>query len=83
MLAKRHSSSKKQGFAALPKAKHRKVSSLGGSRRVPKGTALLPTEERTVRARDAANARWEKVRREKQVGQAINSAEDGRLKNEE
>lgn len=69
---------KRRGFASFSKSKHRKASSKGGSRKVPKGVALLPTEDRIVRARSAANARWEKVREAKRAEeQPINSAEDG------
>lgn len=68
--------SSKQGFARFPKGKHRKVSSLGGRARVPKGTAMLSPEQRTIRAREAANILWT---RRRQAQEAINSQEDGRL----
>jgi hypothetical protein len=34
----------------------------GGLARVPKGTAMLPPEERTRRSREAAHALWKKRR---------------------
>lgn len=34
----------------------------GGKAKVPKGTAMLPPEERKERAREAAKARWAKSR---------------------
>lgn len=74
--------SHRQGFAAFPKGKHRKVSSKGGSARVPKGTAMLSPEDRTRRARDAANTLWRR-KREEQTQEAINSQEDGRLNDTE
>lgn len=76
-------STKKQGFASLSKAKLRKVSSKGGSKQVPKGFATIPREDRIVIARNAANARWEKARREKQGESPINSKEDGRVQETE
>lgn len=75
---------KKQGFAAIPKGRHKKLSSKGGSVKTPKGFSSLSPEDRIVIAVKGSNARWEKARREKQEKeQPINSAEDGRVKDKE
>lgn len=75
---------KRQGFAALPKGKHKKLSSKGGQAKVPKGFSALSPEDRIVIAVKGSDARWEKARREKQEReQPINSAEDGRVKDTE
>lgn len=71
---------RKRGFAALPKDKHKAISSKGGRAKVPKGFSTLPPEDRIVIARNAANALWEKRRREAQETEPINSKEDGRDK---
>lgn len=77
-------STKRQGFAALPKGKHKKLSSKGGQVKVPKGFSTLSPEDRIVIAVKGSDARWEKARREKQEReQLINSAEDGRVKDKE
>lgn len=75
---------KGQGFASLPKGKHKRLSSKGGSRKVRKGFGTLSPEDRIVIAVKGSDARWEKARREKQEQkQPINSAEDGRVKDKE
>ena len=53
---------KKQGFASLPDAKLKEVSSKGGSKEVPKGFSMLPPDEREENARRAAHIRWERVK---------------------
>lgn len=74
---------KPQGFARLSKAELREVSSRGGKKRVPKGFATLPPEDRIVIARNAARTRWERARREKEGDvQPINSKEDGQANDE-
>lgn len=75
---------KKRGFAAIPQGKHKKLSSKGGKVKTPKGFSTLSPEDRIVIAVKGSNARWGKVRREKQEReQPINSAEDGRAKDTE
>lgn len=74
----------KRGFAAIPKDKHKELSSKGGKVKTPKGFSALSPEDRIVIAVKGSDARWEKARREKQEReQAINLAEDGRLKDTE
>lgn len=74
----------KRGFAAVPKGKHKKLSSKGGKAKVPKGFSALSPEDRLAVATKGSDARWEKARREKQEKeQPINSAEDGRVNDTE
>lgn len=56
---------KKQGFAAMPKAKHLTYSSRGGKAKVPKGYAKLSPEARRKNAAYASNVRWERVKFER------------------
>ena len=38
------------------------IGQVGGKAKVPKGVSVLSPEERRIRASEAANARWKKVR---------------------
>lgn len=52
-------------FSDLSEEKHKALSSKGGKRKVRKGFATLPPEDRIRIAREAANALWEKRRKER------------------
>jgi len=66
-------STNRQGFASIAGTKrHRKLSSKGGSSKVPKGFATLSPEDRIVIARKGSDARWDKARREKEQGKPVN-----------
>lgn len=58
---------KKQGFASFSREQHRIVSMKGGLKRTPKGFAKMDKERRSEVAKKAAQARWEKVRQQREV----------------
>lgn len=60
-------SSKKQGFASLPEDRRREIAALGGATKNPrKGFGSKSKEELRRISSEAAKARWDRVRAERQ-----------------